>query len=116
MSGAATAVAAGWLSPELAAAGAHSWKVYRVASYWNRPTRFLASIRSIGDHEEHFVGRVLAVVKLHLAEGTEPAFSSRVSAGGRHICVTIEPELEHAGQVLEIYGQLRELAGLRMLM
>ena len=70
----------------------------------------------IGDHEEHFVGRVLAVVKLHLAEGTEPAFSSRVSAGGRHICVTIEPELEHAGQVLEIYGQLRELAGLRMLM
>jgi putative lipoic acid-binding regulatory protein len=70
----------------------------------------------IGDHEEHFVRRVLAVIKVNLAEGVEPAFSSRVSAGGRHVCVTIEPELEHAGQVLEIYRQLRELDGLRMLM
>jgi putative lipoic acid-binding regulatory protein len=72
--------------------------------------------KAIGVDENHFVGRVLSAVKRCLDEGNEPSFSCRETAAGRHVGVTIEPEVSSAGHVLEIYQALREVEGLVMLL
>jgi putative lipoic acid-binding regulatory protein len=69
----------------------------------------------IGTVEENFVGRVVAAVRSQLPEEIEPSFSIRRTENGRHACVTIEPTLAGAEDVIEIYSRLRELEGLVML-
>lgn len=78
------------------------------------PCRY--TFKAIGTSGDHFVGRVLAAVKLQLAESCEPSFSTRRTAAGRHVCVTIEPDVENAQQIIDIYAQLREIDGLVMLL
>lgn len=70
----------------------------------------------IGAADDHFVGRVLAAVCQELDEGIEPPFSTRTTAGGRHVSVTIEPEMETAAHVISVYLRLQQLEGLVMLM
>lgn len=70
----------------------------------------------IGANDDHFVGRVLTAIRIELEEGTEPAFSTRTTTGGRHISVTVEPVMNSASHVISVYAQLRELEGLVMLM
>ncbi|QDT33334.1 YbeD family protein [Thalassoglobus polymorphus] len=70
----------------------------------------------IGSVDDSFVGRVLAAVLAELEEGVEPSFSTKTTAGGRHVSVTIEPEMHSAAHVLAVYGRLRRLEGLVMLM
>lgn len=70
----------------------------------------------IGKTDDHFVGRTLAAVCAVLEEGTEPSFSTRTTAGGRHMSVTVNQKMESADQVIEVYANLRELEGLVMLM
>lgn len=70
----------------------------------------------IGTTDDHFVGRALAAVREELPAGTEPPFSTRTTAGGRHVCVTIEPVVENAAHVLLVYQRLRTLEGLVMML
>lgn len=70
----------------------------------------------IGSTDDHFIGRALAAVIAELEEGTEPAFTTRTTSGGRHVSVTIQQEMESAAQVLAVYARLRDLEGLVMLM
>ncbi|MEW4528870.1 DUF493 domain-containing protein [Maioricimonas sp. JC845] len=77
------------------------------------PGRYVFKV--IGSSEDRFVGRVVQAVRAELAVDMEPSFSSRSTAGGRHVSVTIEPEVKEAQQVLAIYERLRELDGLVML-
>lgn len=70
----------------------------------------------IGANSDHFVGRVLSAIQVELEEGVEPAFSTRTTAGGRHVSVTVEHEMTSANHVIAVYAQLRELEGLVMLM
>lgn len=72
--------------------------------------------KAIGTTDEHFVGRVLAVVRQTLAADVEPAFSCRNTPSGRHVCVTIEPEVRDAEHVHLIYRGLQQVEGLVMLM
>jgi putative lipoic acid-binding regulatory protein len=69
----------------------------------------------IGTADDHFVRRVLTVVKSRLDESMEPAFSSRSTSSGRHVSVTVEPDVNDAGHVLEIYRELQQVEGLVML-
>jgi len=69
-----------------------------------------------GTPDHHFVGRVLAAVKSALEESAEPAFSSRSTPSGRHLCVTIEPIVQNGLQIHEIYRELQKLDGLVLLM
>ena len=78
------------------------------------PCRF--TFKAIGLAENHFVGRVLAAVRECLPEAAEPPFSSRATSNGKHVSVTIEPEVESAERVIEIYRSLRAVEGLVMLM
>lgn len=78
------------------------------------PCRY--TFKAIGAAENHFVGRVLHAVKLTLTEPAEPPFSCRSTAGGRHVCVTIEPDVADAAHVIDIYRRLQEVDGLVMLL
>jgi putative lipoic acid-binding regulatory protein len=77
------------------------------------PGPFLFKV--VGADDDNFVGRVVAAVRSCLPEDVEPAISVRRTASGRHACVTIEPTVERAADVITIYGKLRELTGVSML-
>lgn len=70
----------------------------------------------IGLTEGNFVGRVLQTVRSQLPEDAEPSFSTRRTAGGRHVSVTIEPMLNSADDVLAIYRELSDLQGLVLML
>ncbi len=74
------------------------------------------AFKAIGLSTDCFVGRVLAAVKMELAEDAEPAFSSRTTAGGKHTSVTVEPEVDSAQQVIAIYHRIHALEGIVMMM
>jgi putative lipoic acid-binding regulatory protein len=74
------------------------------------------TFKVIGWESDHFMGRVVAAVRSELGEDAEPQFSFRKTASGRHICVTIAPEVESAEHVLRIYEQLMVVDGLVMLL
>jgi putative lipoic acid-binding regulatory protein len=69
----------------------------------------------VGTADEHFVGRVLATVRSQLPEDQEPAFSTRHTANGRHVCVTMEPVVNSAADVIDLYAVLKDVPGVIML-
>lgn len=69
----------------------------------------------IGRAERGFVARTVAAVRDQLAETSDPPYSVRESVGGRHVAVTLEPTVQTAQQVLDVYGRLKLLVGLVML-
>jgi putative lipoic acid-binding regulatory protein len=78
------------------------------------PGRFLFKV--IGRVENGFAARVVAAVREELAYEVDPPHSVREAVGGRHIAVTLEPEVETAAQVLAVYRRVRGLAGVVMMM
>lgn len=78
------------------------------------PCRY--TFKAIGRTEGNFVGRVLVAVRHELREDAEPPFMQRKTSGGRHVCVTIEPTVGTAAQVIDIYRNLQKLEGLVMLL
>ncbi|MCI0685136.1 MAG: DUF493 domain-containing protein [Gemmataceae bacterium] len=73
------------------------------------------TFKVIGKSEGGFLARAVAAVREELAQDTDPPFKVREARGGRHIAVTLEPRIEHAGQVLAVYRRLRAMVGLVML-
>src|SRR5438128_1182063 len=69
----------------------------------------------IGKAEQGFVARVVAMVRRELLLEVDPPFRVRESVGGRHLSVTLEPMVQSAQQVLEIYRRLSGLDNLVML-
>jgi putative lipoic acid-binding regulatory protein len=69
----------------------------------------------IGRVDNGFVARVVAAVREELAENVDPPFSVREAVGGRHVAVTLQPQLQSAHQVLAVYRRVRSLAGLVLL-
>ncbi len=69
----------------------------------------------IGRTDLGFVARAVAAVRDELGEAEDPPYRVRESVGGRHIAVTLEPEVQTAGQVLAVYRRLSTTAGLVML-
>lgn len=69
----------------------------------------------IGKAERGFVARTVAAVRAQLDADADPPYSVREAVGGRHVAVTVEPTVQTAQQVLDIYGRLKALAGLVMM-
>ena len=69
----------------------------------------------IGKAEKGFIARTVAAIREELAAEVDPPYSVRETAGGRHVAVTVQPTLQSAQQVLNVYGRLRLLTGLVML-
>lgn len=69
----------------------------------------------VGAADDQFVGRVVSAVRSRLPEDMEPAFSTRHTANGRHVCVTIEPVVAGAAEVIDLYAVLKDIPGVVML-
>ncbi len=72
-------------------------------------------IKAIGHAGDEFVARVVAAVREELALGADPPFSVRAGASGRHLAVTLTPEVQSGEQVLAVYRRVRQTAGLLFL-
>ena len=73
------------------------------------------TFKVIGRSERGFVARAVAAVRDELAFELDPPYKTRDARGGQHVAVTLEPEVQSAGQVLAVYRRLRHMAGLVML-
>jgi putative lipoic acid-binding regulatory protein len=70
----------------------------------------------IGRVENGFAARVVAAVREELDDEIDPPHSVREAVGGRHVAVTLEPDIDSAQQVLDVYRRVRKLTGLVMMM
>jgi uncharacterized protein len=73
------------------------------------------TFKVIGRADRGFLARTVAAVREELAQPCDPPYRIRESAGGRHIAITLEPRVETAQQVLDVYRRLSLTAGLVML-
>jgi putative lipoic acid-binding regulatory protein len=78
------------------------------------PGRFVFKV--IGRVDNGFSARVVAAVREELAEEIDPPHSIREAVGGRHVAVTLEPNVETAAQVLAVYRRMRRVSGVVMMM
>jgi putative lipoic acid-binding regulatory protein len=78
------------------------------------PGRFIFKV--IGRVENGFAARVVAAVREELAHDVDPPHSMREAVGGRHVAVTLEPDIDTAEQVLAVYRRVRSISGLVMMM
>jgi hypothetical protein len=76
------------------------------------PGRYVFKV--IGLCEDGFVARTVALVRDQLEEERDPPFRVRHTANGRHVAVTLEPNVRSAWEVIAVYQAIRGLAGLEM--
>lgn len=70
----------------------------------------------IGKAENGFVARVVAAVRAELNGDADPPYHLRQAVGGRHVSVTLEPNVSTAYQVIAIYQRLQDTAGLVLML
>jgi putative lipoic acid-binding regulatory protein len=73
------------------------------------------TFKVIGKAERGFLARTVAAVREALAHEVDPPYRIRESSGGRHLAITLEPHVESAQQVLDVYRRLGSTSGLVML-
>lgn len=78
------------------------------------PGKFLFKV--IGRNEEDFAIRVIAVVREELGHDFDPPIELRHTSGGRHVSVNLEPWVESSEQALAIFGRLRKVSGVVMVL
>jgi putative lipoic acid-binding regulatory protein len=71
--------------------------------------------KAIGHAGDEFVARVVAAVREELALASDPPFRVRTATGGRHLAVTLTPQVQTGAQVLAVYRRIRRTAGLLFL-
>ena len=69
----------------------------------------------VGWQRNDFVERVLDSARLVIGRAIEVHHTTRETASGRHISVTMEPFVDNSDQVLEIYEHLKSLDDVVML-
>ena len=78
------------------------------------PCPFLLKV--IGISKNSFEARVVATVREALGMAEDPEFNMRATPNGEHVSVTLEPVIDSAETVLEIYERLRNAEGVVMVM
>jgi uncharacterized protein len=73
------------------------------------------TFKVIGQVENGFVERIIAAVRDELGSDIDPPFRVREATGGRHVSVTLEPVMQTAAQVIQVYRRIRTTAGLVIL-
>jgi len=68
--------------------------------------------KAIGKVENGFAARLVAAVREELAAEVDPPFRVREAVGGRHVAVSIEPVVQTAQQVLNVYQRISKITGL----
>lgn len=78
------------------------------------PCSFMLKV--IGKANNNFIARTVALVRTELKLEFDPPYFVREPVSGRHVAVTLEPEVSGAEQVLALYRRLATLEGLVLLM
>lgn len=73
------------------------------------------TFKVIGKADRGFLARTVAAVREELEQPADPPYRVRESVGGRHIAITLEPQVASAQKVLDVYRRLSLTAGLVML-
>lgn len=73
------------------------------------------TFKVIGRVEDGFVARAVAAVRDQLEGEIDPPFHVRGATGGRHIAITVEPQVQNAWEVIAVYQRLSMLTGLEYL-
>ncbi len=78
------------------------------------PTKFMFKV--IGKSDGDFLARAVAAVREELKLDADPPFHSRDAVGGRHLSVTVEPNVATPLEVIAVYRRLSQLDGLVMIL
>lgn len=78
------------------------------------PGRFMFKV--IGQNSPEFLACVLQAVVTVLGPRAQPAVTTRESAHGKHQAITVVVWVPSAAEVLDVYGALRGVEGVRMLL
>jgi putative lipoic acid-binding regulatory protein len=71
-------------------------------------------IKAFGPAQDEF--RVAIGEAARSAVGARVVFRERVSSQGNSICITMELQAEHVGEVIETYERLHDVASLRLIL
>ena len=69
------------------------------------------TFKVIGRPDEGFVARIVAAVREELEGAVDPPYRIRETAAGRHVSVTVEPQVQNAWEVLAVYQRLGQIRG-----
>ena len=72
-------------------------------------------IKAIGTSDNDFEGRVVETIVAELAGPSGLEYTARTTPGGRHIALTLDVNVQTAGQVRELYARIRAVEGLTLL-
>lgn len=78
------------------------------------PTTVLFKV--IGTNDPQFVLAVLEAIREVLELAEHPGHQLREARGGRHIAISLEPPVQHAEQVLNVYARLSLVEGVVMML
>ena len=70
----------------------------------------------IGKDDRAFAARVVSLVRDELGLAEDPEHSVRRTTSGRHLCVTLSPEVAEPQAVLDLYQSIYRLDGLVMVL
>lgn len=70
------------------------------------------TFKVIGRPAEGFVARIVAAVREELEGDVDPPYKTRETAAGRHVAVTLEPQVRNAWEVLAVYQRLSQVRGI----
>lgn len=73
-------------------------------------------VKVIGRSDRGFVGRVVAAVRDYLEAEVDPPYRVKSTSAGRHVSVTLEPTVQTAWDVLALYGRIKDIAGVVLVM
>jgi putative lipoic acid-binding regulatory protein len=69
------------------------------------------TFKAIGRPDGGFVARIVAAIREELENDVDPPYRVRETAAGRHVAVTIEPQVQSAWDVLAVYQRLGQVDG-----
>jgi putative lipoic acid-binding regulatory protein len=78
------------------------------------PTTVLFKV--IGTNDPQFILAVLEAIREVLELAEHPSHQLREARGGRHIAISLEPPVQHAEQVLNVYARLSLVEGVVMML
>ena len=73
-------------------------------------------LKVIGTNGDDFVARALALVQDEMVLDKPPKHTTRETAGGRHVAVSLELPAQSAEQLHGVYPRMLTLSGLIMLL
>lgn len=74
------------------------------------------TLKVIGQSSDDFIDRCVEAVRVVALHSPDIPYTTRSTPNGRHISITMQPTIDSAEQVLQVYASLRDVEGVVMAM